>query len=294
MNHADRNNNLLAVEFEMNKIARSKKNWILGSITVLILLPIVFITGLTIGINFRGSISLLQDNMSSWVTAIASVVIAMLTIVLAKETWELRLIQLSQIDQIRKDSIKPSISLFLKSTPFAINLIDVHIKNNGTGTAQNIKFTFKNANEDVQDVFMYLLEKLNKLVILDKGISSLGAGEHRTSFVFSFIELHEKFGDKALECITEVNLTFEDIEGEKYSSKSFFNFTEYKGISTIGDGDPLYKISSNLEKIQKDIGYFSSGFHKLKTDIYTNEDRERENEIRENQIKEFENRSNDS
>jgi hypothetical protein len=275
----------------MSKVAKSKEHWIIGSIIALLLLPIVFIVGLVIGVNINGSISLLQDNLSSWVTAFASMTMAVLTIVLAKETWALRLIQLSQMDQIRKDSLKPSISLFLKSTPFAVNFIDIHIKNNGNGTAQNIKFSFKNANEEVQDVFMYLLEELNKLVILQNGISSLGVGEHRTSYVFSFVELHEKFGDKALECITEVDLTFEDVEGEKYSSKSFFNFTEYKGISIMGDRDPLYKISSNLEKIQKDIGYFSSGFHKLKTDIYTNEDREREREIIENTIKEFENQN---
>lgn len=262
----------------MSKVAKSKERWIIGNIIVLVLLPTVFIIGLIVGVNVKGSISLLQDNLSSWVTAFASVTMAVLTIVLAKETWALRLIQLSQIEQIRKDSIKPSISLFLKSTSFSFNFIDVHIANNGTGTAHNIKFIFRNASDDAQDVYTYLLEQLNKLVILEKGISSLSAGERRTSYLFSFMELHEKFGDKALECITEVDIEFEDIEGEKYLSKSFFNFTEYKGLREIGGGDPLYKISSHLEKIQKDIGHLSSGFKRIKADVYTNEDRQRETE----------------
>lgn len=260
----------------MDKVAETKGRWIVGSLAVLLMLPVVFIIGLVVGINIESAITLSQDNLSSWVSAFATVTIAVLTIVLAKETWGLRLIQLSQIEQIRKDSIKPSVGLYLKSSPAGFNFIDVHITNNGSGTAQNIKFTFKNASEDAQEVYEHLLSELNKLVILEKGISTLSSGEHRSSYLFSFIDLHQKFGEKALECVTEVDVSFEDIEGSKYSSKSFFNFTEYKGVSELGGGDPLNKISSHLEKIQKDVGHFASGFKKIKTDVYTSEDRQAE------------------
>lgn len=260
----------------MDKVAETKGRWIVGSLAVLLMLPVVFIIGLVVGINIESAITLSQDNLSSWVSAFATLTIAVLTIVLAKETWGLRLIQLSQIEQIRKDSIKPSIGLYLKSSPAGFNFIDVHVTNNGSGTAQNIQFTFKSASEDAQDVYEHLLSNLNKLVILEKGISTLSSGEHRSSYLFSFIDLHQKFGEKALECVTEVDITFEDIEGSKYSSKSFFNFTEYKGVSELGGGDPLQKISSHLEKIQKDVGHFASGFKKIKTDVYTSEDRQAE------------------
>ena len=262
----------------MSKISEIKSRWIVGSLSVLLMLPVVFILGLVVGINVDDSIALSQDTLSSWISAFATAVIAVLTIVLAKETWGLRLIQLSQIEQIRKDSIKPSVNLFLKSSPAAFNFIDVHVVNNGPGTAQNVKFTFRNASPDSDAVYTYLINQLNKLVIFEKGISSLSAGEHRTSYVFSFIEIHQKFGDKALECITEVDITFEDTEGYEYVSKSYFNFTEYKGVSELGGGDPLFKISSQLEKIQRDIGHFASGFKKIKTDVYTSEDRAKERE----------------
>ena len=262
----------------MSKVSEIKARWIVGSLSVLLMLPVVFILGMVVGINVEDSITLSQDTLSSWVSAFATVTIAVLTIVLAKETWGLRLIQLSQIEQIRKDSIKPSVNLFLKSSPAAFNFIDVHVVNNGPGTAQNVNFTFHNSSSVADDVYEYLINKINRLVILEKGISSLSAGEHRTSFLFSFIEMHKKFGDKALECIIEVDISFEDTEGSKYTSKSYFNFTEYKGVSELGGGDPLYKISSQLEKIQKDIGHFASGFKKLKTDVYTSDDRAKERE----------------
>ncbi len=262
----------------MDKVAETKNRWIVGSLAVLLMLPVVFIIGLVVGINVESAITLSQDNLSSWVSAFATVTIAVLTIVLAKETWGLRMIQLSQIEQIRKDAIKPSISLYLKSSPAGFNFIDIHISNNGTGTAQNIQFQFINANDDARDVYEGLLEEFNKLIILKKGISSLSSGEHRSSYLFSFIDLHKKYGEKTLECVIEVDISFEDIEGEKYSSKSFFNFTEYQGVSELGGGDPLRKISTHLEKIQKDIGHFASGFKKIKADVYTNEDRRIEQE----------------
>lgn len=262
----------------MNKLTDTKGRWIFGSLTVLLMLPVVFIIGLLVGINIESSIKLSQDNLSSWVSAFATVIIAFLTIVLAKETWGLRLIQLSQIEQIRKDSLKPSVSLFLKSSPEGFNFIDIHVSNNGPGTAQNVEFKFINRSKDTVEVYEHLLNDLNRLAILEKGISSLSANEQRSSYLFSFIDFHNKFKEKALECVIEVEITFEDIEGSKYLSKSFFNFNEYKGISSLG-GDPLREIASNIEKIQKDIGHFATGFRKIKADVYTSEDRkvEREN-----------------
>ncbi len=271
----------------MDKVAESQNRWVISSLLLIILLPIVFIIGIQVGISIEGSVSLSQDNLSSWVAALSTVVIAVLTIVLAKETWSLRLIQLSQIEEIRRSSIKPSIGLYLKQNPVGFNFIDVHIENNGSGIAQNVKFKFKNVNNSASDVFESLSKKISQLVILNDGISSLSSGEKRSSFLFSFIDLHSEFGDKALECIIEVDIKFKDIEGTKYSSKSLFNFAEYKGISQLGGGDSLRKISSHLEKMQKDIGHITSGFKKIKTDVYTRKDRKIEEQEWEENIEQY-------
>ena len=257
--------------------------WGLGLIMILLVLAIFFIMGLAVGVSSQGLLAFGNDTLSAWVSALATVCIAVLTIVLAKETWALRRIQLLQIEQIRKDSIKPSISLYLKSSPVSFNFIDVHIVNSGVSTAQNIKFKFENKSKDAQDVYDYLQEQFSKLVILNNGISSLGAGEKRSSYLFSFIELNDKFGEKSFGYITEVDIDFQDIEGKVYKSKSYFNFSEYKGISELGGGEPLYKISSTLEKVQKEIGQFTNGFKKLKADIYTSDDRKKKREELEKQ-----------
>ena len=252
--------------------------WFVSSIMIILILAIFFIIGLAVGINSQGLLEFASDTLSAWVAALATVCIAILTIFLAKETWTLRRIQLSQIEQIRKDSIKPSVSLFLKSSPESLNLVDVHIINNGAGTAQNIKFKFINKSNDAQDVYDDFNQRYGELVMLSNGISSLGVGEERTSYLFSFLELNQKFGDRGFEYISEIDIEFQDIEGTTYTSKSHFNLSEYKGVSEIGDGEPLHNISSTLKKIQKDIGHLTNGRKKLKSDIYTSVDREKDQE----------------
>ena len=215
-----------------------------------LVVAIFFILGLSLGMSSQGLVAFGNDTLSAWVSAFATVCIALLTIFLAKETWELRRVQLSQIEQIRKDSIKPSVSLYLKSSPVSFNIIDIYITNDGVGTAQNIKFKFTNRANHAQEVYDHLQEQFSKLVILSNGISSLGTGEKRTSFLFNFLDIGKKFGDKLFEYFAEVDIEFQDIEGNIYTSKSHFKFMEYKGISNLG-GDPVQNISSALEKIQK-------------------------------------------
>lgn len=273
---------------------KNKSGWIFGTIMSLLVLIIVFLIGLSIGIASQGELNFSNDTLSSWVSALATVCIAVLTIFLAKETWALRQVQLLQIEQIRKEAIKPSIDVYLKNSPAAYNFIDVHIVNSGSGVAQNIGFSFSNKNHNASDVYNYLYEKFSRLSILATGISSLGSGEKRTSFLFSFIDLHNKFGEEAFELNADVLISFHDNEGKHYTSRASFNFYEYKGISEIGGGEPMYKISSILEKIQKDIGHFASGFKKLKTDVYTSQDRADERERWEKEWEELEAKKNTS
>lgn len=253
----------------------------------LIVLLIFFLIGLSIGIGSQGGLTFSNDTLSAWVSALATVCIAILTIFLAKETWSLRQVQLQQIEQIRKDSIKPSVGIFLQDTPVSSNFLDIHIINNGSGVAHNIKFTFTNKNPNSSEVFDHLKQQFSELSILTNGISSLGAGERRISYLLSFIELTSLFNNKAFEYHSEISISYYDNEGKKYRTRSYFNFSEYKGMSSLGGREPLHKISSTLEKIQKDINQYSSGYRKLKTDIYTSDDRKKERELWEQERNEF-------
>ena len=272
----------------MIKSNTEKRIWMLGSLMLLALLPILFIIGFALGIYYEGSMSLTQDNLSSWVTAIATVTIAVLTIILAKETWSLRQIQLNQIEQIRKDAIRPSVNFILKSNPASIRFIDVHIINNGNGSAHNIKFKFSGYNNKDIEIYKFLESEFMKLNIFKNGILSLSKGEKRNSHVFDFNTLNSKFGDKTFETIFTVEIKYEDIEGQEFTAKSNFDFSEYIGINELGK-EPINDIASTLKNLNKNIEKLASATssNRIEINTYNAEDREKRAKEMEEYIKSF-------
>jgi hypothetical protein len=257
---------------------RNLFSWSIGLLMVLVLLAAFALIGYFFGTRESGTDIVTQELLPVWVAALATVSIALLTIFLAKETWELRQIQLLQIDKIRKDSLKPSVNFVIKSSLASYQFMDVIIRNSGAGPALDIKFDFRSNENSDDEVFEFLQNEFKKLSMLEHGISSLLPNEFRTSYLFSFLNLGDRFKDKWFKCDINVDVYFQDIEGTEYHSVSTIYLSEYRGITELGGGDPVQKISSALEKIEKHIGHLTTGFGKLKTDIYTSDDRRLEKE----------------
>jgi hypothetical protein len=55
--------------------------------------------------------------------------------------------------------------------------------------------------------------------------------------------------------------------------------SEWKDAEQLGTPS-MHRIANSIEKIQRDLGHFSSGFRHLKADVYTQDDRDKENEMR--------------
>ena len=278
----------------MRKVKNENKLWILGSLFSIILLPTIFIAGIALGAFYQGSMSLSQDNLSSWVTALATVSIAVLTLVLAKETWNLRNIQLNQIEQIRKDAIRPAVDFIIKTNPASMMLMDVCISNTGSGTAHNIKFSIEGYNPVKIEIYESVEKNLLKLNILKNGILSLGVNEKRTSFVFDFNELTRDYENTDLFQTTfTINISYNDIEGENFSSVAKLDFSEFLGISEIGE-EPLNAMASSMKKIEGELKNLSKGmsFKRFEVNSYDSADRKKENKLakerREVQIKKME------
>lgn len=255
----------------------NKSGWVFAGIMALLLLLISFVIGLSVGAASHSDIVSSDDSLSAWISALATVCIAVLTIFLAKETWALRQVQISQIETIRKESIKPYVTLFLKKSTAGFNLPNVHIVNNGKGGAQNIRFKFSSRIPDSKDVYDHITEYFLKLSMIKNGISSLAAGESRTSYIFSFYELHDALSDRSLTYSADIDIDYEDYEGESFHSKIVLDFAEYRGLVEIGD-DALQKMSASLDKLQQVIGQLTTGFKRFKTDVYTSSDRQKEAE----------------
>lgn len=123
-----------------------------------------------------------------------------------------------------------------------------------------------------------VLEKFLSLNILKNGIVALGSGKQRTSFIFSFIDLFKKLGDSAFGIKINVAMRYEDVEGSLYSAESVVDFSEFKGISEVGGGDPLYSLYKETEKIRKVFESTQGGMSskRLNINTYSSSDREEE------------------
>ena len=247
--------------------------------------PLIFIAGLIFGTELNTAIVLTSDSLSSWVGAIATVSIAVLTFILAKETWHLRISQIAQLNEIRKESMRPNVVVSLQPSMVSITFWDVIIQNLGKGIAQNVKFSFKNTDgSNATEENNHLVKVFNKLTLFENGCSSLGLGQTIKSFLLGFGDLERDVGeDNVFNQRIRLEIYFEDAEGAPYKNSLDIDFADIKGISTLGGAtDPIYSVFKEIEKLRKVFEpVFKSGNNRLKVDSYNTDDRaiEREQQI---------------
>lgn len=260
-------------------------------LTGIVVAPIIFIAGIIFGTEFSASVTLTADSLSSWVAAIATVSIAVLTFVLAKETWHLRNAQIAQLNEIRRESMRPNVVVSIQPSMVSITFWDVVIQNLGKGIAKNVRFEFQNydgtkANEENN----HLVKIFNKLSLFGRGCSSLGLGQSIKSFLFGFGDLESDVGkENIFEQRLRVIISFEDAEGYKYLNSIDVDFLDFKGVSTLGGStDPAYSIFKELEKLRQTFEpLFKNGSKRLKVDAYDSSDRDKEEKRRQEQYEKF-------
>lgn len=248
-------------------------------ITMALTMPLLFILGIVIGNQLQGNSSLTADSISSWLSAIATMAIAILTFILAKETWYLREAQIRQLEELKRENIRPNIGIQLESSPVGMNFVNVKISNLGKGIARkvSIRFLDRSGTEVPKDVDV-VVEKFRKLAIFRQGIQSMGIGQEISSFVFSFIDLGNELNGDIFKPYLNIAIDFEDVEGNPYSNSFTIDFSQYEGISELG-GDALHQIASEVKKIREQLGKVTrrSG-GKIGVDIFDSKDRKAESD----------------
>lgn len=258
---------------EVTKKRKNERSLIpLVIIIGLVCAPLIFILGIVVGSEIQVSSILTADSLSSWVSAVATVAIAVLTFILAKETWYLREAQIEQVNNLRKENIRPNVSVTLQPSNISLNFMMVDVSNLGKGIARNISFKFidRNGNRVVKNDNVIVDTFLN-LHIFSDGIHSLGIRQKIESFLFNFLELNN---DDFLTHFFTIEVSYSDVEGNIYTSELTIDFAEFKGITEIGGGDPLHKMAGDLEKLRKVIEQMTTSSKKLNVNTYTAKDRD--------------------
>ncbi|MBN1970362.1 MAG: hypothetical protein JW870_13420 [Candidatus Delongbacteria bacterium] len=192
---------------------------------------------------------------------LSTIVYAILTAYLVKETKKMREVQ-----------TEPRIEMAIEPLEEAINIIRLRIKNIGLGPAINVKFKADvlSGGEGAQK----LLSEFTDVNFLKTGLQYLGPNQKLYS---KYTQMTENFEQK-IKSLFQFEIIYESVTGGKYVEKAIIDISEMKGMSQIGRPN-LYSIAKSLEKIQTDFGYILSGFKKIHTDIYTSSDREEYNKL---------------
>jgi hypothetical protein len=256
---------------EVTKKRKNERSLIpLVIIIGLVCAPLIFILGIVVGSEIQVSSILTADSLSSWVSAVATVAIAVLTFILAKETWYLREAQIEQVSNLRKENIRPNVSVTLQPSNISLHLMMVDVSNLGKGIARNISFKFIDKNSNyISEGRDTIVDKFFKLHIFSKGMHSLGIRQKVKSFLFNFLDMK---GDDLFIHFFTIEVSYSDVEGNKYSNEFTIDFAEFKGITEIGS-DPLHKMAGDLEKLRKVVEQMTTSSKKLNVNTYTSKDR---------------------
>ena len=196
------------------------------------------------------------------VVTISTVIYSILTGKLVSETKRMRQVQ-----------TEPKIEVTIKSFDFAIHIVRLHVRNIGLGPAINVKFDPKvlSGGPAAQE----LLDEFTQSNFLKTGLNYFGPGQERYSHYTQMTQGH----DGKIESVLAIDISYESTTGVKYKEQAMIDMSELKGEYQLGTPN-LYSIAKSLEKMQQDISHITSGYKKIGAQIYTAEDRQKEQEER--------------
>jgi len=202
------------------------------------------------------------------VVTISTVIYALLTGILVLETRRLRQVQ-----------TEPRIQITVDGFDFTVNIVRLSISNIGQGPARNLRFSTSviSGGESAEK----LLAEFTSSNFFRTGLRYFGPAQHIYS---GYTQVNVDYEGKS-NSILSFKVSYENLNGQKYEEELLVDMAELKGRYQLGTPN-LYSIAKSLEKIQKDVHHFSTGFKRLKVDAYDSADREEEEREREEWRKE--------
>ncbi len=213
------------------------------------------------------TIKFLNSN-SGALSIVFSAIVTAATVVYSILTWKL----VTETRRMRKAQTDARVSISLSVSEKWVNLIDLVVRNEGVGPAFDIQFEISIVSPEECD--KKLIETIDKLGFLKRGIPYLSPGQAVKSFLTSMADNYEQKRKAAI----EVKIKYKTSSGENSEEQYLLDFSVFEGLRTLGT-PPLHSIASSLEKIEKNIGHLSSGYNRLKVILYTQSDIAAENKV---------------
>lgn len=194
----------------------------------------------------------------SAVVMAATVVYAILTAALVRETRRMREVQ-----------TEPRIEVIAAPREEFVNIITLVVRNIGAGPAYDIRFDLRGETSSSGE--KKLIEDFSNSHFLVQGLKYLGPGQElRSSYTQMNKDFDEKIGARLL-----INIRYKSALGKPHEETIYIDFGEFKGHGRVGKPH-LYAIATSLEKIEREFNWLVTGFKRLRVDVFSEAERAQE------------------
>lgn len=203
-----------------------------------------------------------------YIATIGSVVAALVTAGATVFLWIATRTLVAETRRMVEASSSPHVVATLEPNRWSLMYADIHVSNNGTGTAYDVAVVFEPA-----------LSRADGPVPLQH-ISVLRPGQSMVCYLSEFKPLLDKV-------FTVTTSWQRDPQKDARETNTYvLNMKGLEGTGTLGAADPLIQIAEELKHIREDWKSVASGFKRLNVDTFGSQDREREAEERAAQMRE--------
>ena len=200
------------------------------------------------------------STLFSGIVMLATVVYAILTATLVKETR-----------RMRESQTEPRIEVTACPREEFVSIITLRVKNIGLGPAYDVRFKLCGESESAGE--SELIQDFSKSQFLEKGLRYFGPGQELRS---GFTQMTKNFESK-IKARLIVEATYNSATGKSYKDSIPVYFEEFDGYGTLGTPH-LYAIAKAMEKIERNLDHLTTGYRRLRVDAYSEEDRRKEAE----------------
>jgi len=194
-----------------------------------------------------------------------SAVVAISTVIYAGLTWSL----VRETRRMREVQTEPKISVFIEFNERTGYGMDMVIRNDGQGSANNIKFKFQG-----DPTYFDKDRPIDQLPIIKKGLTY--QAPNQTFRIFLGFLLGDAY-DSAIQNPWSIDVVYESHSKQSYQDSYTIDFSLFSGLMLEG-ASPIYKIEKHLDALQRDVHHLSTGFNKIGVITQTKEEARQERE----------------
>lgn len=207
--------------------------------------------------------------LSEILIIVFTAVVPVSTVFYAVLTWRL----VVETRRMREVQTEPRVSVRLElATHVGHGGIELVVRNEGQGPAQNIQFNFQ--GDPTYFIDHGQQQPTDQIPVIKNGLPYLGPNqEFRILLGWLFGESFER----ASQGPWTFHIDYENQLGKPLNCGYTLDFSQFSGL-IVGGGPPLVKIEKHLEAIQKDLSHLTTGFRKLHVLTQTKEESRKEME----------------